>query len=155
MHRCRIVARDLRSHGQTEAADEADFSAATPAADVVAIWHALFGDSSGSSSGGGHSGSSGGSSAGSDTKLEGPPPTTLCGHSMGGAVAVHAAALGGARGARACIEWALNRMPQDCTSWHSSPSADLPSLLAMLPPLCPIPPDTNLSHLQSCGRGCH
>ena len=128
---CRVVAPDLRCHGLTQALDEADWSAATLAGDVVALWLAMFGGggsssgSSGSSSGSGNG--SGGSSSGSSGLAQGvqqqqqqqqqqrpaavggaaaaagagagsPPPTVLVGHSMGGAIAVHAAALGGARG---------------------------------------------------------
>lgn len=83
-----MVAPDLRCHGQTQAEDEADLSAATLAADVVAIWRALFGGGSGGSGGGAAEGAGG---------PEDSPPTVLVGHSMGGAIAVHAATLGGAR----------------------------------------------------------
>lgn len=102
--RCRVVAPDLRAHGQTQALDGADFSAATLAADVVALWQRMFGSQA---SGGGCA-----DAASSAPRLEQQgqqaqqqeqpggaqhPPTVLVGHSMGGAIAVHAAALGGER----------------------------------------------------------
>lgn len=115
-----MVAPDLRCHGQTQAEGECDLSAATLAADVVAIWQAMFG-STGCACAAGMSSSSG-SPAGAmppppprqqqaqqaqlqqpgrqqqqqhEQVSNGPPATVLVGHSMGGAIAVHAAALGG------------------------------------------------------------
>lgn len=77
---CRVVAPDLRGHGLSQTDNDADLSIDTMAADVVAIWRALFiKDADGVQS---HLGSDVG------------PPTVLVGHSMGGAVAVHTAALG-------------------------------------------------------------
>ncbi|KAL4442685.1 hypothetical protein ABPG77_006679 [Micractinium sp. CCAP 211/92] len=112
--RHRIVAPDLRGHGLSTADDEADLAAATLAADVVAIWHAMFGrgDSVHSSGDGGGAGSDAAQAAPAAEQPEvreqqrarqpacgrpasQPPPTVLVGHSMGGAIAVHAAALGG------------------------------------------------------------
>ncbi|WIA30381.1 hypothetical protein OEZ86_000467 [Tetradesmus obliquus] len=72
--RYRVVAPDLRSHGETSTADDLDFSAETMMRDVVEVWKALFGSSSNSSS--------------SSSRV----PTLLVGHSMGGALAVWAAA---------------------------------------------------------------
>lgn len=110
--RCRVVAPDLRAHGLTHALDGADFSAATLAADVVALWQHMFGSQAGS-------GSSNAPSSvqqvewqdqqaqqqaqqhplpppqGQQGGLHPAPPTVLVGHSMGGAIAVHAAALAG------------------------------------------------------------
>ncbi|KAL4854217.1 Protein phosphatase methylesterase 1 [Chlorella vulgaris] len=124
--RCRVVAPDLRCHGltSTDGTDDAQglgFSGAVQAADVVAIWRALF-------AGGGYSDDDGGNPACSSSRSSGAtseqqqqqqhaqqqhqereahvhaadgrstaelPPTVLVGHSMGGAFAVHAAALGG------------------------------------------------------------
>ena len=86
-HRCRVVAPDLRGHGLTAAANESDFSAATLAADVVALWRAMF------AGGGG-----GGATEAAGERQQQQPATVLVGHSMGGAVAVHAAALKGKRG---------------------------------------------------------
>jgi pimeloyl-ACP methyl ester carboxylesterase len=118
--RCRIVAPDLRGHGLTEAEEEADLAAATLAADVVALWQTLFG---GGSSGSGYS-SGNGALLGSRQQPHqqqpeqgaeaaqplpqptAPPPTVLVGHSMGGAIAVHAAALAGGCCRRAC-PWPL------------------------------------------------
>jgi pimeloyl-ACP methyl ester carboxylesterase len=70
---CQVVAPDLRGHGLTTAGDEGDLSAATLAGDVVALWGALFGGSA----------------------ADPPPEMVMVGHSMSGAIAVHAAALQG------------------------------------------------------------
>uniref|UniRef100_A0A6I8MZH0 Protein phosphatase methylesterase 1 n=1 Tax=Ornithorhynchus anatinus TaxID=9258 RepID=A0A6I8MZH0_ORNAN len=63
---CRIVALDLRSHGETKVRNTEDLSAETMAKDVGNVVEALYGDL--------------------------PPPIMLIGHSMGGAIAVHTAA---------------------------------------------------------------
>lgn len=113
--RCRIVAPDLRCHGLTEAADEDDLSAATLAADVASLWRHMFGQDGGSGSGSGGGGSgcepaaqqqaagaigaAASPAAGSGAQQGAAPPTVLVGHSMGGAVAVHAAASGGEQAA--------------------------------------------------------
>lgn len=60
----RVVAPDLRGHGQTHSDDDLDLSSETLAADVAAIHTFLFGES--------------------EEKI----PTVLVGHSMGGAIAV-------------------------------------------------------------------
>nr|XP_033803839.1 protein phosphatase methylesterase 1 isoform X2 [Geotrypetes seraphini] len=64
--RCRIVALDLRGHGETKVRNTEDLSAGTMAKDVGNVMEALYGDL--------------------------PPPIMLIGHSMGGAIAVHTAA---------------------------------------------------------------
>ncbi|XP_065846240.1 protein phosphatase methylesterase 1-like [Oscarella lobularis] len=64
---CQVVAIDSRGHGSTETTDNKDLSAASQARDIGAIVEALWKDSS-------------------------PPSIVLVGHSMGGAIAVHAAA---------------------------------------------------------------
>lgn len=66
---CRIIAPDLRAHGLTQATNESDLSAATLAADVAALWAVLF------------------------PSMPTAPPAIILGHSMGGAIAVHAAGL--------------------------------------------------------------
>ncbi|PRW60955.1 phosphatase methylesterase 1 [Chlorella sorokiniana] len=105
--KCRVIAPDLRAHGRTQAQEASDFSAATLAADVVALWQRMFGSQAGS-------GAADVSSSAAQAEQPGqlpqqqplqpqqeqpggahPPPTVLVGHSMGGAIAVHAAALGG------------------------------------------------------------
>ncbi|GAB1292387.1 Protein phosphatase methylesterase 1 [Apodemus speciosus] len=63
---CRIVALDLRSHGETKVKNSEDLSAETMAKDVGNVVEAMYGDL--------------------------PPPVMLIGHSMGGAIAVHTAA---------------------------------------------------------------
>ncbi|KAI7836178.1 hypothetical protein COHA_009945 [Chlorella ohadii] len=93
--KCRVVAPDLRAHGLTQALDGADFSAATLAADVVALWQHMFGSQAGD---GGSVVASSSATQLPQQEQQGraqPPPTVLVGHSMGGAIAVHAAALGG------------------------------------------------------------
>ena len=60
------MALDLRGHGHTTCEPETDLSADTLAQDATAAWRQLFGAEA--------------------------PPTVLLGHSMGGAVAVRAAA---------------------------------------------------------------
>ena len=60
------MALDLRGHGHTTCEPETDLSADTLAQDATAAWQQLFGAEA--------------------------PPTVLLGHSMGGAVAVRAAA---------------------------------------------------------------
>uniref|UniRef100_A0A2I3G9Z1 Protein phosphatase methylesterase 1 n=1 Tax=Nomascus leucogenys TaxID=61853 RepID=A0A2I3G9Z1_NOMLE len=62
---CRIVALDLRSHGETKVKNPEDLSAETMAKDVGNVVEAMYGDL--------------------------PPPIMLIGHSMGGAIAVHTA----------------------------------------------------------------
>ena len=139
--RCRIVAPDLRGHGLTESAEEADLAAATLAADVVALWQTLFG---GGSSGSGYS-SGNGALLGSRQQPHqqqaeqgaeaaqplpqptAPPPTVLVGHSMGGAIAVHAAALaGGCCGALARGRWpagawgGATQAPGLLLCWHAT-----------------------------------
>lgn len=115
------MAPDLRGHGLSTADDEADLAAATLAADVVAIWQAMFGrgDSVHSSGDGGGAGSDAAQAAPATEQPEvreqqrarqpacsspasQPPPTMLVGHSMGGAIAVHAAALGGELSREGC-----------------------------------------------------
>ena len=66
--RCRVASIDLRGHGETEATDEEDLSAETMASDVCAVVKSLF--------------------------PEGGSDVILVGHSMGGALAVHAALRG-------------------------------------------------------------
>ncbi|XP_043929329.1 protein phosphatase methylesterase 1 [Protopterus annectens] len=63
---CRVVALDLRGHGDTRVKNSEDLSAETMSKDVGNVVEVLYGDS--------------------------PPPIMLIGHSMGGAIAVHAAA---------------------------------------------------------------
>ncbi|MBN3313900.1 PPME1 methylesterase, partial [Atractosteus spatula] len=63
---CRVVAVDLRGHGDTKVKNSEDLSAETMAKDVGKVVEALYG--------------------------ENPPPIMLIGHSMGGAIAVHTAA---------------------------------------------------------------
>ncbi|VDN25707.1 unnamed protein product [Gongylonema pulchrum] len=65
---CRIVAPDLRGHGNTVTADELDLSTERQIEDIVAIHKKICGDES--------------------------VPTIVVGHSMGGALAVHAVASG-------------------------------------------------------------
>jgi len=67
---CQIVAPDLRGHGLTLSENDLDLSAETLAADVAALWNALYSNP--------------------QTSL---PPTLIVGHSMGGAIAVHTASL--------------------------------------------------------------
>ncbi|GAA6105657.1 protein phosphatase methylesterase 1 [Tachysurus ichikawai] len=63
---CRVVAMDLRAHGDTKVKNPEDLSAETMANDVGKVVEALYG--------------------------ENPPPIMMIGHSMGGAIAVHTAA---------------------------------------------------------------
>ncbi|XP_077596764.1 protein phosphatase methylesterase 1 [Stigmatopora nigra] len=63
---CRVVALDLRAHGDSIVKNSDDLSADTMAKDVGKVVEALYGES--------------------------PPPIMLIGHSMGGAIAVHTAA---------------------------------------------------------------
>lgn len=63
---CRVVAMDLRAHGDSKAKNNEDLSADTMAKDVGKVVESLYGDS--------------------------PPPIMIIGHSMGGAIAVHTAA---------------------------------------------------------------
>jgi protein phosphatase methylesterase 1 len=65
---CQIIAPDLRGHGLTISENDLDLSAETLAADVAALWNALY-------------------------RSKTPPPTLIVGHSMGGAIAVHTASL--------------------------------------------------------------
>uniref|UniRef100_A0A3Q0RZ47 Protein phosphatase methylesterase 1 n=1 Tax=Amphilophus citrinellus TaxID=61819 RepID=A0A3Q0RZ47_AMPCI len=62
---CRVVAMDLRAHGDTKVKNPEDLSADTMAKDIGKVVEALYGDN--------------------------PPPIMLIGHSMGGAIAVHTA----------------------------------------------------------------
>ena len=64
---CRVVAPDLRGHGDTCTSDDTDLSANTMASDIASLWTDLF--------------------------SEDRPQIILVGHSMGGALAVHAALL--------------------------------------------------------------
>lgn len=98
------MAPDLRGHGLSSSENEADLSAATLAADVVAIWQQLFGSgrtaaaaAAAAAEFAGAAEASGSSNSGGRSTDSGPPPTVLVGHSMGGAIAVHAAALNGKR----------------------------------------------------------
>lgn len=63
---CRVVAMDLRAHGDSNAKNSEDLSADTMAKDVGEVVKSLYGDN--------------------------PPPIMIIGHSMGGAIAVHIAA---------------------------------------------------------------
>ncbi|XP_067232073.1 protein phosphatase methylesterase 1 [Chanodichthys erythropterus] len=63
---CRVVAMDLRGHGDTKVKNPDDLSAETMAKDIGKVVEALYG--------------------------ENPPPIMMIGHSMGGAIAVHTAA---------------------------------------------------------------
>lgn len=63
---CRVVAMDLRAHGDSKAKNSEDLSADTMAKDVGKVVESLYG--------------------------ENPPPIMIIGHSMGGAIAVHTAA---------------------------------------------------------------
>jgi protein phosphatase methylesterase 1 len=63
--RFKVVAMDMRHHGESEAGDEGsemDMSRETLQADAVAVWEALFGETH--------------------------PPAVLVGHSVGGAIAI-------------------------------------------------------------------
>uniref|UniRef100_A0A3P9JXQ8 Protein phosphatase methylesterase 1 n=1 Tax=Oryzias latipes TaxID=8090 RepID=A0A3P9JXQ8_ORYLA len=62
---CRVVAMDLRAHGDTKVKNPEDLSADTMAKDVGKVVEVLYG--------------------------ENPPPILIIGHSMGGAIAVHTA----------------------------------------------------------------
>ena len=70
--RCRAVAVDLRGHGETVTEDDGDLSAESMASDVVNLTQRITGS----------------------TELSTLPPVVLVGHSMGGALAVHAALSG-------------------------------------------------------------
>ncbi|MEW5299451.1 MAG: hypothetical protein WDW36_002468 [Sanguina aurantia] len=72
--RYRVVAPDLRCHGMSSTWEDEDFSKGTMAADITALWSSLFG---------------------CDPQ---PAPVVVVGHSMGGALAVWAAASGGLTG---------------------------------------------------------
>ncbi|XP_072040987.1 protein phosphatase methylesterase 1-like [Amphiura filiformis] len=63
--KCRIVAIDLRGHGDTKTANEEDLSAETLSSDIGNVISSLYGD-------------------------EAAPPIIMVGHSMGGAIAIHA-----------------------------------------------------------------
>uniref|UniRef100_A0A8D3B4F2 Protein phosphatase methylesterase 1 n=1 Tax=Scophthalmus maximus TaxID=52904 RepID=A0A8D3B4F2_SCOMX len=62
---CRVVAMDLRAHGDTKVKSPEDLSADTMAKDIGKVVEMLYG--------------------------ENPPPIMIIGHSMGGAIAVHTA----------------------------------------------------------------
>uniref|UniRef100_L7MAW6 Protein phosphatase methylesterase 1 n=1 Tax=Rhipicephalus pulchellus TaxID=72859 RepID=L7MAW6_RHIPC len=64
---CQVAALDIRGHGETVTSDEMDLSADTLSNDVGNVYNAMYPDET-------HQ-----------------PPVVLIGHSMGGAVAVHAA----------------------------------------------------------------
>ncbi|KAF8069435.1 protein phosphatase methylesterase 1 [Scenedesmus sp. PABB004] len=111
--RYRVVAPDLRGHGDTHTADDLDFSAETMTRDIVELWKALFG--------------------GAPART----PTLVVGHSMGGALGVWAAAtreLPGLDGV-AVIDvvegTALAALPHMMGVLHSRPAA-FPSMQAAL-----------------------
>ncbi|GFR43760.1 hypothetical protein Agub_g4872 [Astrephomene gubernaculifera] len=83
----RVVAPDMRGHGLTTTDNDTDFSKQTMSEDIVAIWEHMFGG--GSSSEANSGGGGGGGEAG---KAPEPPASILVGHSMGGGLAVWAAA---------------------------------------------------------------
>ncbi|KAM0940754.1 putative protein phosphatase methylesterase-1 [Dioscorea sansibarensis] len=64
--KARVVAMDLRGHGKSSTSNDLDLSIETLSNDVLAVLKAMYGDS--------------------------PPSIILVGHSMGGSVAIHAAA---------------------------------------------------------------
>jgi protein phosphatase methylesterase 1 len=98
---CQIVAPDLRGHGLTVSENDLDLSAETLAADVAALWNALYSNNS-----------SHNSSACDSPPL---PPTLIVGHSMGGAIAVHTAS--------------LNTKPTSCpTNTTSTSTSTIPTL---------------------------
>ncbi|GMH32638.1 hypothetical protein BSKO_00472 [Bryopsis sp. KO-2023] len=66
--RYRVVGLDMRGHGDTVTSDDGDLSAETLCADTVSIWTKMFGST------------------------QEATPTVIVGHSMGGAIAVRAAA---------------------------------------------------------------
>nr|SVE73608.1 EOG090X07NZ [Daphnia atkinsoni] len=63
---CQVLAMDMRGHGDTKTCNDQNLSSETQAEDVVSVVKHIFGSD--------------------------PPPVVLIGHSMGGAIAVHAAA---------------------------------------------------------------
>nr|CAG4637085.1 EOG090X07NZ [Ceriodaphnia reticulata]SVE72988.1 EOG090X07NZ [Ceriodaphnia reticulata] len=63
---CQVLAMDMRGHGDSKTNNDENLSSETQADDVVAVVKHIFGTD--------------------------PPPIVLVGHSMGGAIAVHAAA---------------------------------------------------------------
>lgn len=159
--RCRVVAPDLRCHGLTSTdgtddAQELGFSCAVQAADVVAIWRALFACGGYSDDDGGNPARSGSRSSGATLEQQQQqqhaqqqhqerearahaadggstaelPPTVLVGHSMGGAFAVHAAALGGATQhstAQRSIAWRRHTCIGDAVSSLTSQALQDPS----------------------------
>lgn len=64
---CQVLALDLRGHGNSKTRQDDNLSAETQAGDVASVIKQVYGS-------------------------DDPPPVVLIGHSMGGAVAVHAAA---------------------------------------------------------------
>ncbi|CAI2348409.1 unnamed protein product [Caenorhabditis sp. 36 PRJEB53466] len=60
---CRVIAPDLRGHGETRCADESDLSKETQIKDIAALFKAVYGETD--------------------------SPMCIVGHSMGGALAVH------------------------------------------------------------------
>ncbi|XP_071485915.1 protein phosphatase methylesterase 1-like [Diadema antillarum] len=66
MVKCRVAALDMRGHGDTRTTDVEDLSADTLANDIGAVISTMYGD-------------------------DHAPPIILVGHSMGGAIAIHAA----------------------------------------------------------------
>ncbi|CAN8006338.1 unnamed protein product [Ixodes hexagonus] len=67
---CQVAALDIRGHGETVTSNDNDLSAETLSRDIGAVYKAMYPDNSNQ------------------------PPVVLVGHSMGGAVAVHAGYLG-------------------------------------------------------------
>ncbi|GBF94379.1 phosphatase methylesterase [Raphidocelis subcapitata] len=99
--RYRVVAPDLRGHGASRTEDDLDFSAETMTADVVAIWKALFAAPAPAAAAAAPAPAAAAAAAapaaaagGAEPPAAPPPrvPTLLVGHSMGGALAVRAAA---------------------------------------------------------------
>ena len=98
------MAPDLRGHGLTTSGADADLSLDTLAGDVLELWGAMFGPPSArAEQHGGRPEAAGGSvgSAAEHSATEESTATVLVGHSMGGAVAVRAAALSAPGGAAA------------------------------------------------------
>ena len=95
----RVLAPDLRGHGLTVAEDEADLSAETMRDDVRALWRALV--AAGEAGGRAERGPPPSLSAEQQQQLgqqqqqpsKGKPAVVVVGHSMGGAIAVHACAV--------------------------------------------------------------
>ncbi|GLC37763.1 hypothetical protein PLESTB_001474300 [Pleodorina starrii] len=117
----RVVAPDMRGHGLTSTDKDTDFSKETMSEDIIAIWEHMFGGDSGGGGAPGScaasvstavspqaAGDAGGAplaaatsspqappataGAAAGVKADGPPAGILVGHSMGGGLAVWAAA---------------------------------------------------------------